>query len=92
MESHRAYAILADVDANDLYLGVDSDNWADYLRARRALGMPVDLKPIDVASELPNFHALLSFERELLLPVIQPVVTDWLKSQGLLIGDADNVD
>ena len=86
MNEKQALAVIEDVSRFGILLGTKYDTWKEYVRAREALGNPIDLKPIQVVSGIPVSTGMYPWERELLLPVIQPLVFKWLAANGIDLG------
>jgi len=86
MNPKQALVVIEDVSRFGILLGTKHDTWKDYVRAREALGYPIDLKPIQVVSAIPVSTGMYPWERELLLPVIQPLVIKWLAANGIDLG------
>ncbi len=86
MTKEQALAIVEDVGKYGILLGVNEDNWNEYCKARAVLGWPIELRPIHVVSSLPVSKGMYPWERELLLPVIQPLVSKWLTANGIDLG------
>ena len=60
-----------------LSLGND-DDWTDYVRARTTLGDPIDLRPVYVDGNMRSSLELYPWEREILLPVVRPLLIEWV--------------
>ena len=86
MTNEQALAIIEDVSRFGILLGPKHDTWKDYIRAREVLGSPIDLRPIQVISGIPVSTGMYPWERELLLPVIQPLAIKWLAANGIDLG------
>jgi len=78
MTREQALAIVEAASIHGLCLG-NHDDWTDYVKARTVLGDPIDLRPVHVSSNLVPISNLYPWEREVLLPVVRPLLVQWVK-------------
>lgn len=78
MTHEQALAIVEAASNHGLSLG-NHDDWTDYVKARTVLGDPIDLRPVHVNSNLVPTSDLYPWEREVLLPVVRPLLVRWVE-------------